>query len=249
MATTAPPLPPPRALAFDMDGLLLDTERPARDGFLHACRAVGATPDLAVYQRCIGRRMQESRQILLDGHGPEFPLEAVLAAWERYYIERVRHRVPAVKPGARALLQTAQSLRLPCALATSTQAPGARERLTAVGLAGYFTVWATGDRVARSKPHPETYQLAAAELGVAPAAVWALEDSANGVRSAHAAGCHVLQVPDLVQPDAALLALGHTVLPSLCAVDERLRQCFPGATAESQRPKVAVEAEAGVGRS
>ena len=214
----------PRALVFDMDGLLLDTERPALDGFVHACRAVGVEPNLAAYRRCIGRRMRESRRILLAGHGPNFPLGEVLAAWERYYAERVAGTPPAVKPGAKALLETARSLHLPCALATSTRQPGAGERLAATGLAGYFTVWVTGDRVTRSKPHPETYRLAVAELGVSPAEAWALEDSANGVRSAHAAGCQVVQIPDLVAPDAALLALGHAVLPSLAAAERLLRR-------------------------
>ena len=215
----------PRALVFDMDGLLLDTERPALEGFVHACRAVGVQPNLDAYRRCIGRRMRESRRILLAGHGPGFPFDAVHAAWERYYVERVAKRPPAVKPGARALLETARVLHLPCAVATSTRQPGAGERLAATGLAGYFTVWVTGDRVTRSKPDPETYRLAVAELGVAPAEAWALEDSANGVRSAHAAGCQVVQIPDLVAPDAALLALGHTVLPSLAAAEDLLRHC------------------------
>lgn len=218
-------LPAPRALVFDMDGLLLDTERPALDGFVHACRTLGVRPNLDVYRRCIGRRMRESRRILLAGHGPSFPLDEVLAAWDRYYAEHVAGTAPAVKPGAEVLLGTARSLRLPCAVATSTRQPGAGERLAATGLAGYFTVWATGDRVTRSKPDPETYRLAVAELGVAAAEAWALEDSANGVRSAHAAGCQVVQIPDLVAPDAALLALGHTVLPSLAAAEDLLRQC------------------------
>lgn len=218
-------LPVPRALVFDMDGLLLDTERPALDGFVRACRAVGAQPNLDVYRRCIGRRMRESRRILLAGHGPSFPLDEVLAAWESDYAERVAAAPPAVKPGAKALLAMARTLRLPCAVATSSRQPGAGERLAAAGLAGYFTVWATGDRVTRSKPDPETYRLAVAELGVAPAEAWALEDSANGVCAAHAAGCQIVQIPDLVPPDAALLALGHTVLPSLGAVEGLLRQC------------------------
>ena len=229
-------LPAPLALVFDMDGLLLDTERPALDGFVRACHDLGVEPNLDVYRQCIGRRMRESRRILLAGHGPDFPLDDVLAAWERYYAERVATTTPAVKPGAKELLETARALGLPCAVATSTRQPGTRKRLTATGLADYFAVWVTGDRVTRSKPDPETYRLAVAELGVAPAEAWALEDSANGVRSAHAAGCQVLQIPDLVAPDAALLALGHAVVPSLSAAEDLLRQCVGAGTGRGGDP-------------
>ncbi len=213
----------PAALVFDMDGLLLDTERQSLQAFLHACRVNGVTPNLPAYYRCIGTRSRDSRQILIDGHGPDFPIKDVVAAWGDYYAAKFKHRPAPVKDGAREILKTASDAGLPCALATSTRDPEATERLVEVGLDRYFRVKVTGDRVRLGKPNPEIYCLAAAELGVEPERCWAFEDSANGVRSAAAAGCHVLQIPDLVAPEDDIRALGHTILPSLQAANERLR--------------------------
>lgn len=204
----------PLALVFDMDGLLLDTERRALDAFVHACDALGVAGKVDVYLRCIGTRMRESRRILIDGHGPDFPFDAVYEAWEGYHEARRREPVPP-KPGAREMLQLAERAGIPCALATTTHGKSAAQRLAAVGLRSYFPVMMTGDKVLRGKPHPETYARAAEELGVEPARCWAFEDSGPGVRSASAAGCRVFQIPDLVAPDAELRALGHVVLGSL----------------------------------
>lgn len=204
----------PLALVFDMDGLLLDTERRALDAFVHACAEVGVAGNVEVYLRCIGTRMRESRRILVDGHGPDFPFDAVYEAWERYHETRRREPVPP-KPGARAMLELAEQAGIPCALATTTHERSAAPRLAAVGLRGYFSVMMTGDQVRRGKPHPETYARAAEALGVDPARCWAFEDSGPGVRSASAAGCRVFQIPDLVAPDAELRTLGHVVLESL----------------------------------
>ena len=208
---------PPDAVVFDMDGLLLDTERQALEGFLHACRANGVTPHLPTYYRCIGTRSRDSRQLMIDGHGPGFPFDDVVAAWSDYYTANFKHQPPPVKSGARDILEVVRGAGLACALATSTHDPGATERLAAVELDGYFDVKITGDRIRRGKPDPEIYRTAAAELGVEPTRAWALEDSPNGVRAAIAADYSVIQVPDLVEPDAAVRALGHTILPSLQA--------------------------------
>lgn len=217
---------PPEAVVFDMDGLLLDTERQALEGFLHACRANGVSPHLPTYYRSIGTRSRDTRQLMIDGHGPGFPYDDVVTAWGDYYTANFKHRTPPVKPGAHDMLEAVRDAGLPCALATSTHDPAATERLAAVGLDGYFDVKVTGDRITRGKPDPEIYRTAAAELRVEPMRAWAVEDSANGVRAALAADYSVIQIPDLVEPDAALRALGHAILPSLEAAATVLRDAL-----------------------
>ncbi len=92
------------------------------------------------------------------------------------------------------------------------------------GLDDYFSVRVTGDAVQRGKPGPEPYSTAAERLGTRPERCWALEDSANGVRSALAAGCRAFQVPDLVEPFEQLRGLGHEVVDTLHDVLEALRE-------------------------
>ncbi len=214
----------PDALVFDMDGLLLDTERIARGAFEEACRAAGwPDPDFEVYARCIGGTGGDEGAILRAGYGPDFPWEAVRDGWWRRYHEHVEHRAVPIKPGAAELLAYCSERGLPCALATSTGAELAQTKLALAGLDGYFPIRVTGDMVRRGKPDPEPYLLAAEQIGIAPGRCWAFEDSANGVRSACAAGYEVFQVPDLVEPPPELRRLGHTVLESLYDVMDELR--------------------------
>ena len=216
--------PTPKALAFDMDGLLLDTERIARAGFLTACRSVGVEADPSVYLRCVGTTSRNMRRILLEGHGDGFPVDAVIAAWKELFhqIEANGEPLP-VKRGAASILEAAARLGLPCALVTSSRDPAVGERLHRVGLAHHFALRITGDKVNNPKPHPEPFLQAATELGIEPGRCWAFEDSGNGIRSAAAAGMNVFQIPDLIPPDEALLRrLGVRVLPNLEAAERHL---------------------------
>ena len=216
--------PLPQALVFDMDGLLLDTERLAREGFIAACQSVGVTPNLDCYLSTIGTASPNTRRILVEGHGDGFPVDAVAEAWnERFRKREARGEPLPVKPGAASILEAATRLGLPCALVTSSSDPGAGERLHRVGLLHHFALRITGDKVTNPKPHPEPFQRAAAGLGLEPEGCWAFEDSTNGVRSAAAAGMNVFQIPDLVPPDKALLQrLGIRVLPDLHAAQREL---------------------------
>ena len=120
------------------------------------------------------------------------------------------------------LLGRLRHRRVPTALVTSTRRETALSKLSRVGLLDFFDQLVCGGETDRGKPDPDPYLAAAELLGQDPARCWALEDSANGVRAAHAAGCWVFQVPDLVAPTDDLLTLGHTVVDSLHDVLRRL---------------------------
>ena len=204
----------PQAIVFDMDGLLLDTERIAMALFEEACGLHGVTYDQALYERCIGTSMQGTREILEGALGAE-TYHRVDREWSRLYRARVGTHAVDVKAGARELLELVRRAGLPTALATSTATPLAKIKLNLAGLDRYFATIVGGDAVTRGKPHPEPYLTAARSLGVTPERCWAVEDSDNGVRAAHAAGLFVFQVPDLVQPAPDVRRLGHPVVGSL----------------------------------
>jgi beta-phosphoglucomutase-like phosphatase (HAD superfamily) len=104
---------------------------------------------------------------------------------------------------------------IPRAVATSTRRPLALRKLEAAGLLPRFDAICTSSDVEHPKPAPDIYLLAATSLGVDPAQCLVLEDSPTGVRAALAAGMYPIQIPDLLVPDDAVHALGHTILPSL----------------------------------
>ncbi|MFB3106614.1 MAG: HAD family hydrolase, partial [Pseudomonadales bacterium] len=205
-------------MLFDLDGLLLDSERLARSCFLQACRSVKWEPDMGVYDLCVGTTYETTQHILKDSFGSEFPFDQVSELWGKLYLDHALHRPINVKLGALELLIRLQTLGIPCALVTSTQRSTVIAKLGHAGLEGYFAHLVCGGETARGKPHPDPYVEATERLIMSPASCWALEDSDNGVRAAHAAGLEVFQIPDLLEPSVEVRELGHHRLDDLTQV-------------------------------
>lgn len=201
-----------------MDGLLLDSERLARDAFAQACEQSGWQADMTAYMRCIGSTYETTQRILLEAYGSDFPYADVERRWSEIYHRRIHTKPIALMPGVMALLDHLHAGEIPLALATSTRRPTAEVKLEQAGLADYFCHTVCGGETPRGKPHPDPYLAAAGCLQLAPEQCWAIEDSENGVRAALAAGCQVIQVPDLVIPGAEMRALGHVIVSSLLDV-------------------------------
>jgi HAD superfamily hydrolase (TIGR01509 family) len=153
--------------------------------------------------------------------GPDFPLDRFYADSDALFEAAVEAGIP-LRPGALLLLDHLRAAGIPMALATSTAAPFAQQRLARAGLTDYFEVVVTRSDVARPKPHPEPYLLAARRLGVDPAHVVAVEDSHAGVRSAVAAGIATVMVPDLLPATEELTLACAQVLPSLADLRDLL---------------------------
>ena len=212
----------PAAVIFDMDGLLLDTERIAYDAFQKACAELGTRVDKALYLSCIGTNMEETNRILRAGMGEEFPLDRLLEVWEGLYSDAALKQPVPLKQGAENLLRRLSDDGWEMAVATSTEHAWASVKLRNAGILDRFRFVVAGDQVSNGKPDPEIYTTAAERLGFSPGSCLALEDSDNGVRAAHAAGLRVIQVPDMVPPSPDVLALGHAVMASLHEVADHL---------------------------
>ncbi|MEO0799367.1 MAG: HAD family phosphatase [Pseudomonadota bacterium] len=198
------------AVIFDMDGLLLDTERVVLRGFEAACDELGCVVGFDVFARMIGRNYRSSRPILEEALAGQVAIETFEAVCRRHVQAIFEDGVP-VKSGVIDLLAHLRKIDMPMAVATSTETARAREKLKKAELLEAFQHVVGGDQVERSKPDPDIYLEAARRLSANPAASVALEDSENGVRAAHAAGMTVIQVPDLIQPSDSLRMLGHTI--------------------------------------
>jgi len=198
------------AVVFDMDGLLLDTERLSRRAWLAGGADLGVTLPMATLTSIIGRRRPEVEAEFLAALGAEFPVEALYARHAAHYHAQLR-ATPAAqlrKPGVLELLAWLEAAAIPTAIATSTLAEGAAEKLMLAGLAERFPVVVTGEQVARSKPAPDIFLEAARRLDVSPGACVAFEDSDLGLEAALAAGMRAVAVPDLkAVPDALALRI------------------------------------------
>jgi HAD superfamily hydrolase (TIGR01509 family) len=219
----------PAAVLFDMDGLLLDTERLIRDAMLAVMADLGFAMQAADYALLIGRPEPASRAIMHDRFGPGLDYDAMRAEVR----QRIRTQwgpLRPVKAGAAALLAQLGAARVPCAVVTSSEHDLARSLLGPVGLLPHFAAIVGCDDVAQGKPHPDPYLAGAARLGLDPAACLALEDSHNGVISAHAAGTQVVMVPDLLPATPEIRARLVTVAPDLATVGRWLAAVQPGAS-------------------
>ena len=129
-----------------------------------------------------------------------------------------------VKPGVREILEWLKSAGYAVGLASSTKRESVLRHLKHTGLEDYFSVVVGGDMVEHSKPLPDIYLLACERLGVEPGETYAIEDSPNGIRSAHAAGMCPIMVPDIIAPDEEMGRLSYIILKNLVEVRDFLQR-------------------------
>lgn len=204
-----------RAVVLDMDGLMLDTERIAVECWIESARASGWEISRETCLAMVGLDHRASRQKLLDSAGRSFPLDEVSKRGRVRYLERLRGEGVGLKPGIVELLDWLDERGVPKAVATSTMRELAMEKLELAGLRARFGTIVCGDQVPRTKPAPDVYLAAVAQLGLEPDACIALEDSDTGLRAAHGAGLTCIVVPDMQPPQAEYAGLARAVVGNL----------------------------------
>jgi HAD superfamily hydrolase (TIGR01509 family) len=217
------------AVLFDMDGLLLDSERVLMKAWTAAAAEEGVAIPPEAYTAVIGRAAQESHALfteMLGGAERHARLREKIV--ERLHAERDSPIFP-LKPGVVDLLAALRARGVPCAVASSSGADEIRHRLEVVGVLHHFDVVAGGNEVARGKPDPAVYALAASRLGVPATDCIAFEDSDNGARAALAAGATLVVVPDLRRPAADVIGRCLHVLDSLQDAVDHVPTWFPAA--------------------
>jgi len=213
-----PPLPfLPEAVVFDMDGLMLDSERAINDCMARAASDLGHDLPDSLWLQMIGGGDGLCRRLLAERIGDDATL-ILLARTEALY-EVVADAGIDHRPGIVDLLDWLVARGIPRAVATSTRRPLAMRKLAAAGLLPYFDAVCTSSDVAAPKPAPDVYLRACELLGVAPRECVAVEDSRTGAAAARAAGLWVVMVPSGPHEaeDAQLIvdALIHPVLTEL----------------------------------
>ncbi len=203
------------AVILDMDGLMIDTERFAREAWRRAASEVGYTMDRALLARTRGRTLEDGRKIMLDALGEDFPYAKVRSLRDAYVREALERGDIQAMDGLTVLLQTIDSLSVKIAIATSGQRDATARKLSALGLSDSFGTVVCGDDIENGKPAPDIFLKAARQLEVEPSHCVVLEDSDAGARAADAAGMRVIVIPELGPPAPDVASLAWRVLPSL----------------------------------
>ncbi|MFD9391291.1 HAD family hydrolase [Streptomyces sp. NPDC060000] len=202
------------AVLLDMDGTLVDTEGFWWDVEVEIFAGLGHTLDDSWRHVVVGGPMTRSAGFLIEATGADIDLADLSVLLNQGFEDRITRALPLM-PGAARLLAELAEHEVPTALVSASHRRIIDRVLASLGT-GNFRLSVAGDEVARTKPYPDPYLFAAAGLGVDPARCAVIEDTATGVASAEAAGCHVVAVPSV-----APIAASHrrTVVPSLEQVD------------------------------
>lgn len=207
-----------RGVIFDMDGLILDSEKIYFTCWQQSAAEFGFTmkPEHALAVRSCCQYYAEP--YLKRTFGEDFNYLAIRDRRRELVEHHIRTYGVQPKYGVRELVNYCHSHSIRPAIATATAKQLAKERLEQAGLVGVFTDIVGGDEVTIGKPHPCIYQTAAAALGLSPEECLALEDSPNGIVAAFSAGCKAVMVPDLTWPEQCIQPLLYGIAENLAEV-------------------------------
>ena len=208
----------PAGVLFDMDGLVLDTEKLYNRFWREACISLGypMTQAQALTMRALNSQAGEAN--LRRFFGPEVNYQQVRTQRIRLMDAYIAEHGVTAKPGVTELLDFLGYSGIPAALASSSPTQRIRDYLTPLGLIDRFQVICSGYEVPRGKPEPDIFLHAAAQLGLDPRSCMVLEDAPAGILAASRAGCMPVMVPDLDQPGEETKALLYAKADSLLDV-------------------------------
>ena len=187
-------MPQIRAVVFDMDGLMFNTEEVYTEVGSRLMRRRGHEFNEEIKNLMMGLQAREGFGLVIDRLRLDDTVDGIIEESDREYLGLVEEWIRPM-PGLLALLDALEAAGIPKAIATSTSLRLARANLSPFDLQRRFAFVLTAEDIQRGKPDPEIYRTAAARLNVPPAEVLVLEDSQNGCRAAVAAGAFTVAVP------------------------------------------------------
>ena len=205
---------------FDMDGVMIDSERQSNEGWLWAAEQLGVEMPMWLIDSFKGAPNTLSCQFFDNYyHGKIDYWEARKLRTEHIYKIREKEGLP-IKKGLFELLDYIRENGIKCAVATSTRRESAEKTLHTIGAWEYLDNVVYGDSVEHGKPEPDIFLAAADRIGVPPQECIVIEDSINGIKAGHAAGMKVVHVPDTIQIDDTIRALTYCVCEHLGEVPD-----------------------------
>lgn len=213
-----------KTIIFDMDGVLVDTERIYDEAWEIILKERNILDIDFVISGCRGRTAEDSKKFLDKVFEGRFTGEEIINALMAKFNEIVEERGLPIKRGVREILEYLKENNFEIGLASSSAKSLVLRNLKEVGIIDYFSEIISGDMVKRGKPEPDIYLMACEKFNRKPSECIAIEDSINGVTAALNAGMNTIMVPDIVQPTEELMKRVFRKCDSLLEVKEFIQE-------------------------
>ena len=212
------------AVIFDMDGVLIDSERRSFECYQEVFKEYDYKIDEKFYVKFIGRNVDGIKAVMQEEYGDDFPFDEIYKKKSKLSLELTNKYGVKIKPGVHELLDYLNKENYKIAVATSTRRERALELLEESKIKEKVNYVICGDQVENSKPNPEIFLKAAKGLDIKPENCMVIEDSDAGITAAHAAKMIGIHVPDMKFLEDENKDLAFKILGSLSEVKEYLDQ-------------------------
>lgn len=203
-----------QGIIFDMDGLMIDSERIINRAVVRAGREMGLSGIEEVSLRTIGTSNARTREIYESVYG-KLDFDRLMDLKHRYIDEMIGDNGFPPKDGICEMLEYVTGKGYITAVGSSTREWAVKEFLGKIGVLGFFNIFVCGDMGLRSKPFPDIFLACADKMGISPHECFVLEDSPNGIRAAFAAGMKPVMIPDMIAPDEDIIPMLYALKGSL----------------------------------
>ena len=206
---------------FDQDGLMFDTEAIFSQAWVQAGKTLGIVIPNGFRAAVCGSSGEGTKQIIRTWIPEADPGVLMDLTYQISY--EIQSRTLPEKPGLHEILDFFRTHGVKMAVASSSHRLPIERNLEQSGIRSYFEAVISGEDVSHGKPNPEAFLTAAERLGLSPSDCYVFEDSFNGIRAGHAAGCCTIMIPDLFQPDQEIAKYYNACFPDLLTAVEQIK--------------------------
>lgn len=212
-----------KAIIFDMDGLMIDTERVTFECYQEILKGMNLTMDEEFYKTLLGKPLKGIYQRFYDVYGNDFPIEDVIKDVHALMAKRFETEGVPIKTGLKSLLEYLKENNYKTIVATSSNRDRVDTILSQAQITDYFDDSICGDEVTKGKPNPEVFLKSCQKLGVNVDEAIVLEDSEAGIQASYDAGIKVICIPDMKYPEKQYEEKTFKILKDLNDVTEYLK--------------------------
>ena len=212
-----------KAIIFDMDGLMIDSERVTFECYQEILKGMNLTMDEEFYKTLLGKPLKGIYQRFYDVYGNDFPIEDVIKDVHALMAKRFETEGVPIKTGLKSLLEYLKENNYKTIVATSSNRDRVDTILSQAQITDYFDDSICGDEVTKGKPNPEVFLKSCQKLDVNVDEAIVLEDSEAGIQASYDAGIKVICIPDMKYPEKQYEEKTFKILKDLNGVTEYLK--------------------------